>query len=34
MGTDEVLGSREGLGISAFDGARWRKTHYGPEEFK
>jgi hypothetical protein len=34
MGTDEVLGSREMLGIVAIDGALWREAHYGPEEFK
>jgi hypothetical protein len=34
MGPDEVLGSREVLGIVAIDGARWREAYYGPKEFK
>jgi hypothetical protein len=34
MGTDEVLGRREVLGIVVIDGALWREAHYGPAEFK
>jgi hypothetical protein len=34
MGRDEILGSREVLGIVAIDGALWREAHYVPEEFK
>jgi hypothetical protein len=33
MGPDEVLGSREVLGLAAIDGALLCQTHYGPEEF-
>ena len=34
MGPDEVLGSREVLGVVAIDGALWREARHGPEEFK
>jgi hypothetical protein len=34
MGPDDVLGSREVLGLAAIDGALLRHAHYGPEEFK
>jgi hypothetical protein len=30
MGRDEVLGSREVLGIAAIDGAFWREAHMDP----
>ena len=34
MRPDEVLGSREVLGVVAIDGALLREAHYGPEEFE
>ena len=34
MGLDEVLGSREVLGVVPIDGALLRQAHYGPEDFK
>jgi hypothetical protein len=34
MGADEVLGSREVLGVVAIDGALLRNVRYGPDHFK
>jgi hypothetical protein len=34
MGPDEVLGSREVLGVAAIEGAFLRDAHYGPKGFK